>query len=290
MTKIFETNKHYQSNLAYGSSTLKRIHLKSILHALESQYEENESMVRGGALHCTTLEPERFNLEYVMYPLGGPRRPSQKQIAAKNPSAETLSAIKFWKEFDLKHAGKSILTQADLDAVIGMKKALRNHKLANTILHGGEAEYSYYVTDPRTGLPLKCRPDYVKNGCLFDLKTTMDASPIGFARQVGNQAWHLQAAFYVDVYNMATGENVNEFYFIAVENKAPHAVMIHLADEILLAEGRKAYMKCLDQLKDFQDRGGDPKVPNSMNYFGYPMEVNTLTVPSHFLKSKFDVA
>lgn len=268
MTKLLETNDQYHANLAVGSTTLKKIANSSILHAFSSEFNQTASMALGSAIHCAILEPERFGLDFAIAPICDRRTKEGKEIFAN---------------FEAKVGNRTVITQDQAQDVIDMKASVMSHDIAKIMLTGGEAEYSYYAIDKETNIAKKCRPDYIKNGSLIDLKTTMDASFEGFARQIGNLGYHLQAAYYVDVYNEATGSKVDEFFFVAVENKAPFAVAVYRVDSLQLEAGRAAYKKALAKLADFYARGGNPKEPNTLRGFGYPMAIIDIQVPFYML-------
>lgn len=268
MSKILESNRPYHDSQAWGSTTLKGIASKSILHAFQER-TQTPSMILGGAIHCAILEPERFGLEYAIAPECDKRTKEGKEI---------------WANFSARNANKTILTQDQIEDILGMKRTVTNHPIANMMLTGGEAEYSYYATNEEFKLPVKCRPDYVKNGSLIDLKTTQDASFEGFARQIGQFGYHLQAAYYIDVYNLATGLNhPDEFFLVAVENKAPYAVAVYKLDSMHIEAGRVAYKKAMGKLADFLARGGNPKEPNTLLGFGYPAVITDIQVPFYML-------
>ena len=121
------------------------------------------------------------------------------------------------------------------------------------MLKGGTAEYSYFVECPETGLKLKCRPDYENKNTLIDIKSTRDASPKGFARQSANLLYYVQAAYYLDVYNLANHTNIKEFYFIAVENTAPWGCCVHKVKEYDIEYGREIYRKALLDIKKYRE-------------------------------------
>jgi hypothetical protein len=277
MSKILESNENYHANLAIGSSTLKKINNKSILHAFSEDFIKTPSMVLGSAIHCAILEPERFGVDFAISPVCDKRTKEGKEIFAA---------------FEARSQGKTIISPDQADDVIAMKNAVMSHEIARMMLTGGEAEYSYYSIDQKTNIAKKCRPDYIKNGSLIDLKTTTDASFEGFARQAGNLGYHLQAAYYVDVYNEATGNNVDEFFFVCVENTAPFAVAVYRMDALQLEAGRAAYKKALDKLADFYSRGGNPREMTTLKGFGYPMAILDLQIPFYMLNkiSNDDVA
>ena len=87
-------------------------------------------------------------------------------------------------------------------------------------------------------ITLKGRPDLIAkdaNGDLVvvDLKTTQDASPAAFAKDVANFKYHLQAAFYMRL----TG--AKKFVIVAQEKELPCANRVYTLDEAALAEGNR---------------------------------------------------
>jgi len=87
-------------------------------------------------------------------------------------------------------------------------------------------------------ITIKGRPDLIAkdaNGDLVvvDLKTTQDASPAAFAKDVANFKYHLQAAFYMRL----TG--AKKFIIVAQEKELPCANRVYTLDEAALAEGNR---------------------------------------------------
>jgi len=87
-------------------------------------------------------------------------------------------------------------------------------------------------------ISIKGRPDLIAkdaNGDLVvvDLKTTQDASPAAFAKDVANFKYHLQAAWYMRL----TG--AKKFIIVAQEKDLPCANRVYTLDEAALAEGNR---------------------------------------------------
>lgn len=266
--KKLESSTDYHNNHALGSSLLKRIHSKTLLHALSATVEQTDAMILGSAIHCAILEPERFSNDFVIAPKCDRRTKEGKEL---------------WVSFLAASSGKTVLDE-DQNAIIkGMKDSLLSHPTASAMLSGGEAEYSYYTQDLESGLNLKCRPDYHNANALIDLKTTQDASFDGFSRQIGNLAYHLQAAFYLDVFNASQGTSYSEFFFIAIENKAPYAVAVYRLDSTHLDYGRIAYRKALTKYAEFLKSGASVEDLKSLRNFGYPTDIMDIQVPYYIL-------
>lgn len=236
MKKLMNNNE-YHSHEAIGSSILKKIAQKSLLHAIKEERKESDALNLGSAIHCAILEPEKFNQEFLVMP----------KIDGRTKEGKALKA-----EFEIKAQGKTLLTEDQLEQVKGMLSSIHAHEIARGMLTGGEAEYAYFAKDLATGLMLKTKPDYKNAGALIDLKTCQDASREGFIRACITFNYALQAAFYLDVYNLATGENLTEFFFVAVESSAPYAVATYKMGEVEINVGREQYKKALRQLAEFK--------------------------------------
>lgn len=264
--KILEKNSDYHSNPAVGSTLLKKIHSKSLLHALSETREETDAMILGSAVHCAILEPERFSLEHIVSPKFDRRTKEGKEGAAR---------------FEAEAAGKVVLDPEQMKIIEGIKAAIAAHPIAADMLSGGEAEYSYYVEEPVTGMMLKCRPDYHNAGALIDVKTCQDASFEGFSKQAGQLGYHLQGAYYTDVFNKSQGTNYNEFFFIAVESKYPHAVAVYRMDALHMEQGRAAYKKSISKLALYREGGENQEELRA--FHGYPAEIRDMQIPVWFL-------
>jgi hypothetical protein len=226
-------------------------------------------MILGSAIHCAILDPERFGTDFVVSPKFDKRTTVGKTAL---------------NEFARLSEGKTVIDSDMADKVIGIRNSIMSHPIAKEMLSGGEAEYSYYSTDIMTGLKTKCRPDYHNGGALIDLKTTNDASYEGFARQIGNLGYHLQAAFYLDVFNQSQETNYKDFFFVAVENTAPYAVAIYRLDQEQIEHGRIAYKSAITKLNEYLKSGETSEERRSkIAQFGYPAEIIDIQVPYYLL-------
>lgn len=256
--KKLESNEIYHANPAIGSTTLKKISSKSVLHALSEERKESAAFDLGSAVHCATLEPEKFDSQFIVSPKYDRRTKEGKAMA---------------EAFEIHANGKTVLSEDQIEVVRGTLSAIKEHDIAIGMLSGGEAEYSYYTTCPITGLSLKCRPDYFNKNALIDLKTCQDASVDGFTKACMNFGYFLQGAYYLDVFNMANGTSLTEFYFVAVETNKPYAVNTFLLGEAEIALGRQQYQKALRQYAEFL------KNPSNIKDFGYERKINEIVFP-----------
>lgn len=237
------SNEAYHADRsAVSNSMLKQI-LRSPAHLqayLKEPHKETPAMAIGTALHCSILEPDRFNYDYLVW-IGGDKRG------------------KVWDAFQEEVPGKKIMKPDEMKLVMGMRNAVLSYSefpLAAAI-DRGQSEFSIKWTDPETGLRCKSRFDSVSDYAILDLKKTQDARPEKFIRSCVELNYDLQAAMYTEGCKQALGKSV-PFYFIAVEEDAPHGVWVHEAGASLLESGMEKYRRALALYKRCLDTGEWP--------------------------------
>lgn len=82
---------------------------------------------------------------------------------------------------------------------------------------------------------------------LADLKTTDSADPDKWGRTVFSGGYHVQAAFYLDLYNAATGEGRNQFLHLVQERDAPYEVGRRVLAEEFIQIGRATYERAIEK-------------------------------------------
>jgi len=184
----------------------------------------------GTAIHTALLEPERFKADYVLL----------RDVTDRRSSA--------YKEATKAHPASNVLTDSEADFVSGMQEAVYANKYARSALvQEGCTEASIFVNDPITGVLVRIRFDLLtESGEAYDLKKCQDARPDVFSRSIYNYGYHIQSAFYQDVYEWATGKPLACFKIIAVEERLPHSVMVYRLDDTAIAEGRREYREALN--------------------------------------------
>lgn len=177
-----------------------------------------------------------------------------------------------WKA---EQAGKTILSKAEYDSIYGMRDSVMRNPKIRYALETGFAEqplfspFSLGGTVMRKGrLDLLSDPNWAN--IIFDFKTTTDASPKAFARDIVNRGYHRQAAYYLD---LAKENNMphSEFIFVAVEKKPPYLVALYQVDLQGIQRGRKAYIDLLQIYIQCQTSGIWP---------GWGDEPQILTLPN----------
>ena len=221
--------------------------------------EPTPAMLLGTALHTHVLELDAWDARYVMAPEGIDRR-------TKQGKAE-------WEAFQTAATGRTVLSKADAELVMRMGHAVFSHPAAALLLGmAGKAETTHMWTDEATGLQCKCRPDWLTDdgALVVDLKTTEDASPAGFRKSIGNFRYHVQAAWYLDGLERATGRRPDQFIFICVEKKPPHAVAVYAADAEMVAIGAATAARDLEVLATCKQADAWP---------GYSEQVEPISLP-----------
>ena len=235
------TLEQYHNMEGWSKSSLDKID-KSPAHYLESKQnpkEQTAAMAFGSALHCAVLTPELYESEYCI---------------ALKCDRRTKDGKAAWQQFVDESAGKVVIEAESAGKVELMKKAIFSHPLASSLLKNGEAEQSFFWTDPRTGLLCKCRPDYLRNDKIcIDLKTASSAEYFDFQRSAYNFRYHVQGAFFIDGIFHATGMLCGEFVLIVIETEPPFGIMVFILDEDAIKTGRVTYQQDLDTIVDWQE-------------------------------------
>lgn len=254
------SNEQYHASAGISKSGLDLID-RSPSHFKAKSFESTRAMEIGSAIHCAILEPEIFGQEYAVI-----------------DCEDRRSAI--YKAACKERAGSNVLTQAEGDRISGMHDAVYSCEPARIIMDlPGRNELSVYAKDPETGVLVKCRFDRLLDcGIAADLKKTQDARPDAFTRAIDNYRYYVQAAFYMDVYQWATGEALQAFKFIAIEEAAPHGCRVYPIDGLSIEFGRIAYRSALNTYAACLDSGKWP---------GYTEDEQEIGI-SNWLVGKFE--
>jgi exodeoxyribonuclease VIII len=188
-------------------------------------------------------------------PGDAPKKPTQIQRDAKNPSDQTIAAIKWWDAFSESINGREIVSSEEVDALNHMFESVKSDPVAGPILTKiAHVERSIFWTDTDTNLDCRCRPDAIlDNGYILDVKTTTDASADSFSRSIATFRYHVQAAFYSDGYEREFGEPPKGFAFLAIEKEPPYLCAVYLMDYKAVLRGRSEYQADLRTLRQCID-------------------------------------
>lgn len=245
-------NDAYHSGPGISKSGLDLIARSPAHYAYRTASEPTRAMVIGSATHAAILEPAEFDKQYMLLRGATDRRSS------------------VYKQAREQFGDDKVLTGTEADAVIGMRESVRLNISAVELLDAsGYVEIAAFATDPVTGVLVKCKFDKLLNDLRsVDLKTTQDLRD--FAKSVANYRYHVQQAYYSDVFAWATGLQLESFDFLAVEKDAPNASRIFRLDTPSVDYGRKLYRQALDLYAECLQRNDWPMPDGGLEYITLP--------------------
>lgn len=226
-------------------------------------YESPESRSKefGEVYDCLTLSPIQWPKRFVVKPETYPapkthEKVKKGEIKAGDPLPwnGNSQACKVWEK---AFAGKQIVS-ADLNRKVhAALKVLESDEKASDLLKSGVTQVwiSADCNDRATGLtvPVKALIDLVPMAdhplygeWLVDLKTATSAAPGRFCRDVYAYNYDLQAAWYLDLYNAATGENRCDFCHIVQENFPPYELRVPILGRRFIERGRLRYQAAIE--------------------------------------------
>lgn len=223
--------REYHSIFAASSTTLRAL-MRSPAHAM-TRKEPTPALIFGNACHLAVLQPDLFAKEFAVADQCSAKTGKGKQCSNGGKACRGGSwfcGIHDPGDFD-GHATdeRTILSKDDYDRARRVADAVRAHPAARELLDARtDTELSAFWLDPATGVYCKARADITIDtaDCITDLKTTMDASPEGFAGSLWKFRYDIQAGHYTRGM-AATHKFYHEFRFIAVEKEDPFAVGVY---------------------------------------------------------------
>lgn len=199
--------------------------------------QDTDTLRQGRAGHTAILEPDRFMLEYALWPKKNGRR-----FGAK------------WDDFRAAHEAQTILTEEQYKTALKMRDAARAHPVAKRYLEErGQVELSIKWVHPRTGIRLKSRLDWLCSA-LVDIKTTRNPAPGRFSSDAAKFGYALQLALYGDAVTVATGEALPT-KLLAIQSMEPFDVVVFDVPEDVLQVGRQQYEDALDKVIECRKSG-----------------------------------
>ena len=233
------SEEEYRSNPAVNKSTLWEL-AKSPKHyryIMENPQQDTPALKIGRAVHAAVLQPEEFKTEY---------------ISAPDVDRRTKEGREIYAAFVTAAEGKTVLSASDFEEACSIAAAVKDCEQAVELLTGCVFEKPLFWNHEETGLPCKCRVDAMKPGIMIDLKTSSDASTDAFTKEVFWRGYDVQAAHYMDAYNVLFG-SFPDWYFIVVEKSPPYVVNVLHADTGVIDYGFIRRDSLLSRLKDCKD-------------------------------------
>jgi exodeoxyribonuclease VIII len=259
-------NETYHSSKGVSKSGLDKIARSPAYYKGSKQKPATRPMEIGTAIHAAILEPVRFRKEYVV-------------------TESVVRTSKEYKEAKAIHGSELTLTATEGAKVQGMQDSVTaNYSAMQYLLADGRAELSAFCVDPETGINIRARFDWLTDsGISVDVKKTQDVRADKFAKSVNEYRYHVQEAMYSFIYKQITGDDLQAFYFLAVEEEAPHSNQMFLLDDTSREIGAfyfrrdlRIYAECINSDKWPQPDNGDGviELPNwAINNYENELEV-----------------
>lgn len=210
---------------------IRSTYLKKHLHCAANTLvhtEETEATKFGLAAHAYMLEGEDiFNRQYAVMP-DFPCPPSRSERGWKNTNE--YKALK--SEFESQHEGKEIITQNNFDKILSIQLNCLSHPTIRLAFASIEPETVIVWMDKETGILCKIRMDIAPfflgdELVIADLKTTVDASEQGFAREIINHGYYVSVGMYLEGASIAYKKDILNMVLIACEKENPFRVEPH---------------------------------------------------------------
>lgn len=221
-------NEEYHKRSEWSSSDIKFL-VNGCLDDLErhkKNFKPSKAMEFGTALHKIVLEKDTFFQEYIVMPEFEPTNGKPKTSGWKNTNDYKQQK----EEFELIAGDRIILTEEEFNSIVSIDNAIRHHPFWQQLIENkmyfeksiiGEVEYeSDLEEDKLVKLPVRIRPDIIipdytkERGIIIDLKSTSDASPSKFGKDIYQLNYDAQASFYAVVAEEVIGKPF-DFIFIA---------------------------------------------------------------------------
>ena len=249
------SNEDYRQARGTNWSVLRKFK-KSAKHARAAQLKPQpptKEMVLGQAFHALVLEPERFAKEFVKVPEDAPRRQGKANM-------------EWWERFDKENGGRLRISDSDWTEIHCWRTGLYDNPRAAELLNDPKAyrECAIVWDDPETGIRCKGRLDLVARwqgiSVVADVKTTQDATPFSFGKDLDYFDYAGQIMFYLDGLNtirpLGGGERVP--YFLAVEKQEPFDAVVYELGQASREQARINARTYLTRYAEAQKHGAWP--------------------------------
>ncbi|MER5006880.1 PD-(D/E)XK nuclease-like domain-containing protein [Atlantibacter hermannii] len=256
--------EEYHRDEAIGSTSVKSISI-SPANLYFNPFKGSKSAHLGSAIHSALLEPDLFKRDYLLMPDVASRSMKEYKNAAE------------WTSPDY------ILVGSEVETVNRMFDSSRlNDDFMHYMNTKGHSEVSVFAECPETGLKLKCRFDRLSDSIPYplDIKSCRDATERGFSNAFGQYKYHIQAAFYLYVFKLATRIEYNQFAFFAIENSPPYRNCMYYIGEDSLELGYREMFAALEKLKECN-------ADESLKYEGIVLPSNEINVPAYLLDEEY---
>lgn len=219
----------------------------------ETEEEDSTKFDIGTVAHLIWLEPHLMAERLVLIDAD-----AYRSNAAKDARAAALAA------------GKTPLLKKHMPKIEAMRAVLER-ELPPGLMRGGKAERSYIWRDPKTGVVLKARPDWVRDDdmLIVDYKTSGSAKPSNFERRIWDVGHHIQARDYLDGHMLLTKRRAR-WLWVVQATEAPNLVSIFEPTPGLLEMAAEDVRDAIDQYAECSRTGEWPSYTSTVQQVGPP--------------------
>ncbi len=218
-------------------------------------YESPDSDAKdfGNLLDTLALTPELFESRYAVHAATYFAEGKKKgESETEKPWNWNATLCKEWRE---EQGDKEIVSPKELAETKIAANALLKDEVIKSFCDASDKQVmvSGAWKDEATGLviPVRCLMDFVPRNdtefykSLGDLKSTRSAALQPFSRFCFQMGYHVQAAFDLDLYVAATGEDRCNWGFILLENYPPYQTGKRILSQEFIQIGRQTYQHLL---------------------------------------------
>lgn len=247
-------NEVYHSMPGVSNSGLNKVARSLAHYKRRAAFRSTRPMQIGEAFHAALLEPDRFKKEYMILDKVHVRTASEYNQAGKVYGRDKVL---------VSHEGNSVLTM--LDAVMNNPDAMA------IIDKEGYPELSGFAEDPETGIWIRARFDWLTtDGHALDVKKTQDARERAFQKAIHSYRYYCQDAMYSHVYELITGQPLEKYEFLAIEEQPPCANVVYELDSLAKQYGWDEYRAALLKYAEAVEADSWPAYPETRGLIGLP--------------------
>jgi len=219
----------------------------------------------GNLVDCLALTPAAFKDRYAVKPETYPApsdhaRVKKGEIKAGDPLPWNANAkiCEAWESDVEKRGLEPLSARVAKEATIAASCLVDDEKI-RSFLEASDRQaliVGEWVDDDRGGtglvIPVRCLIDLAPwkesefSDCLGDLKTGRSAGVIAFGKFAFQMGYHIQAAFDLDLWNAAHGENRTTWCFIVQESYPPYQTGRRIFSQEAIECGRRKYTAALE--------------------------------------------
>jgi hypothetical protein len=193
----------------------------------------------GTAAHLAVLEPLEYSERVVHVPFETYHKAEAREIRDGAYAA-----------------GQTPLKPSEVEIVDGIREAIQRLGDIASLFRGGQAEIT--VQWEMDGVACKCRPDYVAEDYILDLKTVACAHPRAIAQAAMRDGWHVRDVWYRMGMSYTNPLVTAKYLFVCVEKTPPYLVEVYQLDQRARAWGEQIVRRGLTLFKRCRDAGRWP--------------------------------